>query len=354
MKVIDRYIAKTVILDTLMVLFALIMLRSVFAFMDESSDIGKGNYQLIDALYFTTLQLPARIYEMFPVSALIGGLVGIGRLASNSELIVMRASGLSLKDISFAVLKGTITLMAFVFVIGEFVTPVSSPLARQMQTLLISGGNLVNSSQGVWVKDDNNYIHIRIILPEGRMEGVTRFQFSNQQLEAMIYAQSATYQEDGRWLLEDVKQTFVSKDSITSQSADNLYWVTDLSTETLGIVSLKPEDLNIAGLADYRDYLRENKLNSTRYELAYWKKILQPLAVAVMMFLALSFISGPLRSVSIGARIVLGMIVGYGFNMLSNIFGPVSLIYHMPPIFAASLPIILFAVVAAFMLKNAR
>ncbi|PCJ47346.1 MAG: lipopolysaccharide ABC transporter permease LptG [Gammaproteobacteria bacterium] len=354
MKVIDRYIAKTVILDTLMVLFSLMLLRTLFAFIDESSDIGKGDYQFIDALYFSTLQLPARLYELFPVSALIGGLVGIGRLASNSELIVMRASGLSLKDISFSVLKGTITLMIIVFFVGEFITPKSSPLARQMQTLLISGGNLVNSSQGVWVKESNNYIHIRILLQQGRMEGVTRFQFSNEQLQAMIYAQTATYQENGRWLLEGVKQTFVSKDSVRSTEADSLYWDTEITPETLGVVSLNPEELNIQGLVEYRDYLRENGLNSTRYELAYWKKILQPLAVAVMMFLALSFISGPLRTVTIGARIVLGMVVGYGFNMLSNIFGPVSLIYQMPPILAASLPIILFGVIAAIMLKQAR
>lgn len=354
MKVIDRYIAKTVILDTLSVLIALILLRTLFAFIDESGDIGKGDYQLIDALYFSILQLPARLYEMFPVSALIGGLVGIGRLATNSELIIMKASGMSLRQISFSVLKGTISLMIIVFLIGEFVTPKSSPLARQMQTVLISGGSLVKSTQGVWVKERNNYVHIRIILQEGKMEGVTRFQFSNDQLEAMIYAQSATYQDDGRWLLEGVKQTYISKELVRSTEADTLYWESEITPQKLGVVSLKPEDLNITGLADYRDYLKENGLNATRYELAYWKKILQPLAVAVMMFLALSFISGPLRSVTIGARIVLGMVVGYGFNMLSNIFGPVSLIYHMPPVLAASLPIILFAVIAAMMLKNAR
>jgi lipopolysaccharide export system permease protein len=223
-----------------------------------------------------------------------------------------------------------------------------------MQTVLISGGSLVKSSQGVWVKEGNDYVHIRILLQEGKMEGITLFQFSDEQLEAMIYAQSATYQDDGRWLLEGVKQSYLSKEFVRSTEADTLYWESEITPQKLGVVSLKPEDLNISGLAEYRDYLKENGLNATRYELAYWKKILQPLAVAVMMFLALSFISGPLRSVTIGARIVLGMVVGYGFNMLSNIFGPVSLIYQMPPFLAASLPIILFAVIAAMMLKNAR
>ena len=354
MKIIERYIARTVIYDTLAVLIALILLRSVFAFMDESGNIGKGDYQLTDALYFIILQIPARIYEFFPVSALIGGLVGIGHLASHSELIVMRASGVSLRAISVAVLKGTIALMALVFIIGEFVSPISSQLGRQMQTSLISGGNLVKSTQGVWVKENNNYVHIRIILPDGQLEGISRFQFADKQLQAMIYAQSASYQEDGRWLLEGVRQTFIKSESVSSTQADVMYWVTELSPETLGIVSLKAEDLNLLGLSEYNDYLNENGLNATRYELAFWKKILQPLAVAVMMFLALSFISGPLREVTVGARIVMGMVVGFMFNMLTNIFGPVSLVYQMPAFFAASLPIILFAVIAAVMMKKAR
>jgi len=354
MKVIDRYIARTVIIDTLGVLFALILLRSLFAFMDETGDVGKGDYQLTDALYFIILQVPARIYEFFPVSALIGGLIGIGHLASHSELVVMRASGVSLKAISIAVLKGTISLMVLVFLIGEFVSPVSSQLGRQMQTSLISGGNLVKSSQGVWVKEGENYVHIKMILPDGQLEGITRFQFSEKQLQAMIFAQSGRFQDDERWLLEGVRQTFVQKDSVNSTGADFLYWTSELTPEKLGVVSLKPEDLNLKGLKEYNNYLTENGLDARRYELAFWKKILQPLAVAVMMFLALSFISGPLRTVTVGARIVMGILVGFIFNTLTNIFGPVSLVYHMPAFFAASLPILLFGIVASVMMSKAH
>jgi len=343
-----------VIIDTLGVLIALILLRSLFAFMDEGGNIGKGDYQLADALYFIILQVPARIYEYFPVSALIGGLIGIGQLASHSELIVMRASGVSLKAISIAVLKGTISLMILVFLIGEFVSPTSSQLARQMQTSLISGGNLVKSSQGVWVKEDNNYVHIRIILPDGQLEGITRFQFSDKQLQTVLFAQTGRYQDDGKWLLKGVQQTFISIDSVSSTKADFMYWETKLSPDKLGVVSLKPEDLNLQGLKDYNKYLIENGLDARRYQLAFWKKILQPLAVAVMMFLALSFISGPLRTVTVGARIVMGILVGFLFNMLSKIFGPVSLVYDMPVILAASLPIILFGLIASVMLNKAH
>ncbi|MCP4412613.1 MAG: LPS export ABC transporter permease LptG [Gammaproteobacteria bacterium] len=354
MKVIDRYIVRTVIRDTLGVLIALILLTSLFTFIDESDDIGRGDYQLADALYFIILQVPARIYEFFPVSALIGGLIGIGQLASHSEIIVMRASGISLKAISVAVLKGTISLMILVFLIGEFVSPTSSQLARQMQTSLISGGNLVKSSHGVWVKEDNNYVHIRIILPDGQLEGITRFQFLDKQLQTMLFAQTGRYQDDGKWLLKGVQQTFISTDSVSSTMADFMYWETKLSPDKLGVVSLKPEDLNLQGLKDYNKYLIENGLDARRYQLAYWKKILQPLAVAVMMFLALSFISGPLRTVTIGARVVMGILVGFLFNMLSKVFGPVSLVYDMPVMLAASLPIILFGVIASVMLNKAN
>ena len=353
MKVIDRYIAKTVVVDTLFVLLALILLRSLFGFMDESNQVGRGEYQLIDALYFTILQAPIRIYDFFPVSALIGGLLGMGRMASHSEMIIMRSSGISLHAISLSVLKGTVSLMVMVILIGEFIAPKSSQLGWQMQTSLISGGNLVKSSQGVWVKENNSYVHIRRILPDGQLEGVTRFQFAEQQLQAMIYAHNATYQND-RWMLDDVRQTFISEDSVHSTEADTMYWESTISPDTLGIVSLKPENLNIIGLVEYNQYLDENGLNSTRYKLAFWKKIIQPFSVVVMMFLALSFISGPLRTVTVGARIVLGIVVGFAFNMLSNIFGPVSLIYNMPPFLAAMLPTLAFAFVATYMMKKAR
>ncbi len=354
MKVLDRYIAGVVIKHSLMVLMALILLRTLFAFIDDAGDVGKGDYELVDSIFYVFLQIPASVYDFFPVAALIGGLVGMGRLASQSELVVMRASGLSLVQISRSVMIGTLALMFIVIFIGEAISPKSSQLGRQMKTMEISGGNLVKSERGVWVRDGRNYVHIRVILPDGQLEGVTRFQFEQQKLVAMIYAQSAAYDTQNQWLMTNVQQTFISDNQVNSTIADVMNWETELTPETLGIVSLKPEDLNLVGLGEYSRYLKENDLNATRYQLAYWKKIMQPFAVAVMMFMALSFISGPLRTTPIGARIVLGLVVGFAFNMLSNIFGPVSLVYQMPPFLAASLPVFLFAVITAFLMKRSR
>ena len=354
MSVLDRYIASIVIKHTLGVLLVLILLSSLFAFIDDSADVGKGDYEIVDAVFFILLQVPARIYEFFPVSALIGGLVGMGRLASQSEVVVMRSAGMSLGQIGKSVMIGTIGLMMIVVFVGEVISPRSSQLGRQMKTFALSGGNLVKSERGIWVRDGQNYVHIRVILPDGQLEGVTRFQFSNQQLTAMIYAQSVQYEQGDNWVMRDIRQTFVTPERINTTQADVMNWKTELKPETLGIVSLKPEDLNIKGLKEYSDYLSENGLNSTRYELAFWKKLMQPIAVAVMMFLALSFISGPLRSTPIGTRIVLGMLVGFAFNTLSNIFGPVSLVYQMPPMLAASFPVILFAIIATMLMRRAR
>lgn len=354
MRVLDRYIAGIVIKHSLLVLFAIILLRSLFGFIDDTGDVGKGDYQMVDAIFFVLLQIPARIYDFFPVAALIGGLIGMGRLASQSELIIMRSAGMSLAQISRSVLLGTLGLMLIVIFIGEAISPKSSQLGRQMKTMAISGGNLVKSERGVWVRDGQNYVHIHVILPDGQLEGVTRFQFEEKKLVALIYAQSAVYDTDKQWLMNNVQKTFVNETQINSTSADVMNWKTDLTPETLGIVSLKPEDLNLAGLGDYSRYLKDNGLNATRYDLAYWKKIMQPFAVAVMMFLALSFITGPLRTTPIGTRIVLGLVVGFAFNTLSNIFGPVSLVYNMPPFLAASLPVFVFAGITALLMHRAR
>ena len=354
MKVLDRYIAGIVVRHSLFVLIAIVLLVSLFSLIDDTGDVGKGDYRLLDSIFFIVLQMPARFYEYFPVAGLIGGLIGMGRLASQSELIVMRSAGLSLAQISRSVLIGTLGLMLLVIFVGEAISPKSSQLGRQMKTLAISGGNLVKSERGVWVRDGQNYVHIRVILPDGQLEGVTRFQFDEQQLIAMIYAQSAEFDGSGTWVMNNIQQTFITEVQINSTQADVMNWETELTPETLGIVSLKPEDLNLVGLGDYSRYLKENGLNATRYELAYWKKIMQPVAVAVMMFLALSFISGPLRTTPIGARIVLGLVVGFAFNMLSNIFGPVSLVYQMPPFLAAALPIVVFGVITVLLMRRAR
>lgn len=354
MKVIDRYIAGIVIKHSLFVLLALILLRSLFALIDDSGDVGKGDYRMLDAVFFVLLQIPARIYEFFPVAALIGGLIGMGRLASQSELIIMRSAGMSLAQIGRSVMIGTLGLMAIVIFVGEAISPKSSQLGRQMKTMAISGGNLVKSERGVWVRDGQNYVHIHVILPDGQLEGVTRFQFENSELVAMIYAQSVEFNTTNEWVMTDVQQTFITKEQVNSTEADVMTWQTELTPETLGIVSLKPEDLNLVGLSEYSNYLKDNGLNATRYQLAYWKKIIQPIAVAVMMFLAMSFITGPLRSTPIGARIVLGLVVGFAFNMLSNIFGPVSLVYQMPPFLAAAIPTIIFAGVTALLMHRAR
>ena len=256
-----------------MVLMALILLRTLFAFIDDSGDVGKGDYELIDSIFFVFLQIPANLYDFFPVAALIGGLVGMGRLASQSELVIMRSAGLSLAQISRSVMIGTLALMFIVIFIGEAISPKSSQLGRQMKTMEISGGNLVKSERGVWVRDGRNYVHIRVILPDGQLEGVTRFQFEEQKLVAMIYAQSVSYDIEDQWVMKNVQQTFVSDTQVNSTVADVMNWETELTPETLGIVSLKPEDLNLIGLGEYSRYLKENDLNATRYQLAFWKKI---------------------------------------------------------------------------------
>jgi lipopolysaccharide export system permease protein len=354
MSILTNYIIRTVSLHTLMVLIALVLLQSLFAFQDELGNVGKGDYQMIDVGFFTLLQMPAQLYELFPVSALIGGLVSMGRMASQSELVVMRASGVSLVQIAIAVLKATVGLMLLVLVIGEWLAPASSQMARQIKTTAISGGSLIKSKQGIWLKDGANYIQVQIIMPDGRLEGLSIFKFEENKLIEVTLAASAEQVAEGRWQLNQVRKSIISDQQINHTTADIMSWQTSIASQTLEVVSMQPEDLNILGLANYANYLESNQLDATRYHLTFWQKLLQPLAVAVMMFLALSFISGPLRSVSMGARIMMGLLIGIGFSLTTRLFGPMALVYNLPAVLAAIIPIFLFAVFAILMLSRAR
>ena len=354
MKILTRYLVRIVTIDTLLVLFALVALQSLFAFQDETGNVGKGTYSFQDALYYILLQVPTSLYELFPVSALIGGLVSMGRLASHSELIVMRASGVSLKQMSMMVLQATLGLMLLVVLIGEFIAPESAKLARQMKTSAISGGNLIKSEQGVWLKDGSRFVQINMILPSGRLEGINVFEFEGTELKVITLAEAAEQNANGQWELIGVKQSFIGEEQVNHTRADVMLWRTEINQETLGVVSLQPEDLNLKGLSDYADYLESNQLDATRYHLTFWQKLFQPLSVIVMMFLALSFISGPLRTVSMGSRILMGLITGVGFSLLVRLFGPMSLVYQLPPVIAAILPILLFSGLAILLMSRAR
>jgi lipopolysaccharide export system permease protein len=350
--IIDLYIARTLLGTTGLSLSVLLGVSGLIKFIEQMKQVGRGSYDMTVAGVYVLMSLPREIEVFFPMATLIGGLMGMGLLASSSELVVLQAAGQSRWNIIMSAMKTASLMVVFVMSIGEWVAPVSETMAKEIRTQAISGGSLFSSDNLVWAKDGANFVSIGEVLDKNTLREVNVYEFDdNLVLRQITSALQADYAEDG-WRLREVKYTFFGNKQIRSQHVENGVWFSTLTPDKLGVVTVKPEALSIRGLYDYVNYLKNNSQDPSRYQLAFWRKILQPLSVAVMLLMALSFIFGPLRSVTMGARIVMGVLTGFGFFVSNELFGAASSVYQMPPIVGAMLPSVVFAGIAVYLLRR--
>jgi lipopolysaccharide export system permease protein len=352
-KILDLYIGRTIISTTALVLVTFVGLSGIIKYVEQLRKVGRGTYDLLQALYFVLLSIPRDIEMFFPMAALLGALIGLGMLAASSELVVMQAAGFSKLDIGLSVLKTAVPLMIIVTLLGQWGAPQAQKMARDLRAISISGGSIVSTRSGVWARDANDFIFIAKVDDE-RLYGMNMWRFDqDKQLQSTIFAEQVDYDGNNTWTMSDVQITSFEDDvQITKESLPSYSWQTSLAPDKLAIVTVKPEELSLSGLYDYVSYLQASEQDASRYELAFWRKVTQPLSIAVMMLMALSFIFGPLRSVTMGARILSGVIAGFTFYISSEFFGPVSLVYQIPPVFGAVAPSIVFFGIAVMLLRR--
>ena len=148
MSLIVRYIGKTVLLNTLLVLLVLVALTALFSFIGELDDVGKGNYDVITASIYVIFRMPGTAYELFPSAVLLGSLLGLGGLATHSELTVMRSAGISIMQIAGAVALIGLVLMTLVAFIGVFVMPVAESRAQSIRNAALSNRVSISAKTG--------------------------------------------------------------------------------------------------------------------------------------------------------------------------------------------------------------
>jgi lipopolysaccharide export system permease protein len=352
MRILDFYIGRVITSTTFITLAVFVSVSGIIKFVEQMRAIGRGNYDLAHAALYVLYAVPRDVEVFFPMSALIGGLIGIGMLASNSELIVMQAAGLSRLDIIKSVMKTAVILIMVSMAIGEWLAPSGEAKAREIRAQAISGGSLIAAKNGVWAKDGDYFVNIGEVLDKGQLKKIQIYGFNDElKIDSWLSAKSAIYQ-DKSWLLSDVEEFLLTDNEITSKSHSQKIWNSSLTPKKLGVVTVTPESLSLRGLIDYLDYLEANEQDPSRYQLAFWRKLMQPLTVAVMLLVALSFIFGPLRSVSMGARIMMGVFTGILFFISNEVLGSLSLVYQLPPMLGAMMPSMLFVGLAWYFMSK--
>ncbi|MFV8570892.1 LPS export ABC transporter permease LptG [Marinobacter sp. SBS5] len=352
MRKIDNYVMSTVGGAMFLVMVVVLSLDLIFAFIAELEDTRNG-YQTMEALWYVALTLPRRIYDYLPLGAFMGCLVGLGTMASSSELTVIRAAGVSLKRIVWSAMKPALIVVLLGVFIGEYVAPTTERIAQSDKAVALGAGKNVAEAHGVWHREGNTFMHLNAVQPDGVLVGVSLFEFDDErQLAQSSFAEKAAFRGD-HWILENVVTTRMEDERTVRDEQASLRWDTGLSPEVLSVLIVKPENLSMTGLFTYARYLGEQGLTAAHYWLAFWKKALMPLGTAVMVLVAISFVFGPLRSVTMGFRVFTGLLVGLLFKYMQDLLGPMSMVYGFNPMIAVLAPILINAAVGVVLMRRA-
>jgi lipopolysaccharide export system permease protein len=352
MKILDRHIGFHVIRDSALTLVALLAIFSLVEFLDDLSDVGKGRYTMRAAVEYMLLTTPNRIFILFPIAGVIGSLIGLGSLAAHRELVVIRATGISSLRIAGAAMKAAAVLVLASVLVGEVVSPYTEQLAHQRRATALSDNHALGTGNGFWVRDGNTFINVGQVLPGNRMKELYIYEFDDErQLRVATFADDGIYQ-DGEWTLGGVRQSIIGTDGVTAREVVEADWRSRFDPELAEVVSVRLTSLSILGLMRYIDYLQSNGLDTGRYELALWSKIIHPFTTVVMIFIALPLVLGRLGSVGIGQRILAGIVIAVSFLLLEQLAGHMGLAFGLNPMVAAWAPTLSFFALAVWMFRK--
>ena len=378
MKVLTRHVAKEVLIATLFVLVALVALIAFFDLVSQARNIG-NRYSISMALFLTMLKLPSRLYEVMPIAALLGAVYTMSRLAANSEFTIMRVAGLSPFRLAGMMTVPALILIAMTYCLGEWLTPAADMMRNDMDNILFNRKLSARGySSGVWVKDNVKeqqnagqatvrFVNVHnLIAGEHSRTGAWRvFEFDKDgSLIRVLHAPEASYISGRGWHLKDAKVETLPKithdeapmvEKSSARKDVDLMLPSEMRPEILGVLTIKPERMGISDLWQYIAHLKETKQTSDRYQVALWSKVFYPLAIFVMLAVAMPFAYLNTRSGGVSIKIFAGLMIGISFYALNNIFSFLGVLNTWHPMVVAVVPtsvMLICAAVALWLLER--
>ncbi|EEO26859.1 LPS export ABC transporter permease LptG [Oxalobacter paraformigenes] len=376
MKILQRYFFSQIVKSVVFILVAFLGLFAFFDLISELSSVGRGGYQLHHVFVYILLGFPGYIYELMPFAVLIGTIYAMALFASNSEFTIMRVSSLSTRDACWMLAKVGLVFLVFTFLVGEVLTPYTSRMASEFRNNLI-GRNLSDKFRtGMWSKDTirengregeiigSRFMNIKTMRPDGTIEQIKLYEF-NRELELVktVTAQNGHYLGNHEWQLNGVVESLIKSSGkskgkrfpdsapvVDTEKRDSIRLVSDVTPDILSVISVDANKMSAYELAVYNRHLVENKQDATSYQIAFWKKIIYPFSVFVMMALALPFAYLHFRSGGVSLKIFTGIMIGVAFILINNLFSHVGLLNTWPPFLTAVIPSVLFLLSAVFAL----
>ena len=371
MRVLQRYITAEIVRSVTFALAAFLALFAFFELMGQLEAVGRNGYQLQNALLYVAMGLPGNVYELMPIAVLIGTIYALAQFAATSEFTIMRVSSMSTRMTAVALAKIGIGFVIVTILFGELVAPKATELGEKFK-LQAQGASLSQFRSGLWAKDviksnglegdviGTRFLNIQRILSDGRLDGVKIYELDKDfHMSDMIVAAYGDYQGDHVWKLTDVEQTtFIVNNKSTQITAPistiklkTRSFVSEVTPEILSVLFADPDRMSAYDLRAYTKHLEANNQRTERYEIAFWKKIVYPLSIFVMMALALPFAYLHFRAGGVSLKIFTGIMIGVSFQLINNLFSHLGLLNTWPAFVTAALPSTLFMLMAIVALR---
>ena len=352
--ILSQYMMRAIIAATALVLVVLLALAGLFEFIAELDDT-QGDYQTPRVVLYTLLRLPQLAFEMLPVAVLIGSLLALGGLSANSEIIVMRSAGLSIRQLSGMVAVTGFALLVFTGLLGEFIGPPLDYYARNMRMDARFEQDDDRLGNETWVRDGPVVLHLERVSSEFEFGSVYLFLLDDDSgLAAIARAENSGIDDDERWILENLRETRFRDDGVQVVESPVAIESFDIDAEVLGVSLVKPQSLSGKGLLSYIGYLKRNNLDARRYETELWYRVARTATVMIMPVLALAFVFGSLRTGGAGARLMIGIVIGLAYYLASEMLANSGQVFNLNPAMVAWLPSAALALITLVALNRIR
>lgn len=354
MSILTGYLMRSILASTTLVLLVFLALVGLFEFIGQLGST-QGSFGIPQALLFAALRMPQLAFEMLPIAALIGALLGLGGLANNSELIVMRTAGLSVARLAGMVAAAGLVLAIFTGLVGEFIGPPLDYFARTMRDEARYEKEGRDIGNAAWVKDGPVILHLERINAQFDFGALYLYRFNeDNSLKSIAKADNAGIDESDNWILENFRETRFQDGNIEVTESPLAIESFDVDGDFLGITLVKPVSLSARGLMSYIGYLKKNGLTAERYETEFWSRISKTATVMVMPVLALAFVFGSLRSAGSGGRLMLGVLIGLAYFLASEMLANSGQVFDLNPAIVTWVPSLALVMVTVFALSRVK
>jgi len=384
MRILQRYFTVSICQA---VAFVLVAFLALVAFMDLTSilpSVGKNGFGIQHAFLYVLLLVPGNVYQVMPVAALIGTIYTMAQFAASSEFTIMRASSMSTRQAAWILFKIGAIFVVIAFIFGELITPRTAPVAERMRLTVKGGAVSAEFRSGMWTRDSvhengvrgqitgTRFFNVRRIAGDGQLEDVRLYEFdNNMRMRSLVTAARGSYGGNNTWQLADVTETTFSNSrqlgvpgaavpagqtiqstygqetaSISTRKLASYVLASEITPKILSVSRSDPERMSATELAVYTRHLAENKQETERFKVAFWKKLIDPLSIFVLMALALPFAYLHTRSGGVSLKIFIGIMIGVSFLLINSLFSHLGVLTILPAFLTAVAPSALFFVMA--------